>query len=75
MWYKVVILEEGNCPRPRYLACDMFTPWAALNHHHPEMDLFTWREERKIQWLVKEEAWAGVVTAFRSYDRPLVTVV
>ena len=31
----VVILEEGNRPCPRSLACDMFVSWVELTLSHP----------------------------------------
>ena len=39
MRYKIVILDEGNRPHPRFLACDMFVPWEALNCHNSTTEL------------------------------------
>ena len=32
--YMLVILEEGNCPHPQCLDCDMFPSWEDLNRSH-----------------------------------------
>ena len=74
MRYTVVILEEGNLPRPRCLACAMFVPWELMRRRHSETDIFAWVVESKIQWLVEEEARAGKVAKFRAYDKQLEIV-
>ena len=67
----VVIMKEGNCPRPHCPACDMFVPWAELDLRHPETALCAWREEMNRRHMVEEEDQAGLVTAIQDYDRPL----
>ena len=49
----------------------MLVTWTALNRHYPEMVPCAQGVERKRRQLVEEEDRAGVVTAFRDYDRPL----
>ena len=69
-----VILEEGKRPHPLCPACDMFVPWAAMNHHHPATTLCAWVSDRKRQLMVEVEARAGAATAFQEYVQTLKTV-
>ena len=50
----IVIMEEGKFPQPPCPACNMFVPWAALNHRHHTTDLCVQGAEQKI-WLLVEE--------------------
>ena len=52
--YTVVIPEEWNFSHPYCPACYMLVTWAALNLHHPTMDLYVWIEERMIRWIPEE---------------------
>ena len=71
---KIVILEEGNLPHPRFPACDMFISWAALNRRHTLSDIYAQGAERKRRRMADEEAWEGAVTALQAYERPLKIV-
>ena len=70
----VVILEEGNCPHPCCLACEMIIPWETLNCHNHATALCAWGSERKRRWLAKEEDQSGEVTPFRDFNRTLETL-
>ena len=52
----------------------MFVTWEAVNHRHPNTDLYARGSELKQQRLEEEEARVGSVAAFRSYGHTLETV-
>ena len=35
VWYKIVIMEEGNPPHPRCPARNMFVTWLTMKNIHP----------------------------------------
>ena len=72
MWDTKMILEEGN--GPHLPSCNIFLPWAALNHRHPTTALCMQDADRTMRRLVEEEAWVGTAMAFQEYGSPLETV-
>ena len=70
----IVIMEEGNHHHLRWLDCDMFVPWAALNYRHPTTALCAQGVDRKMWRLEEEEAQAGEAMALQAYGRPLEIV-
>ena len=74
VWDTIVNLEEGNRPHPCCPNCDIFVPWAALNHRHSTIALCAMAAERKYKRLTEEEALECYVLSFKVYKQPLVMV-
>ena len=70
----VIILEEGNLPRPQCPQCNMLVPWNALNRRHISTAQCAKGAERKRRRLAEEELLETSGSAFRAYGVPLETV-
>ena len=75
VWDTIVILEEGNRPRPLCTSCDMFVPWGVLNGRHTTMVLYRRGEERKRRLLAAKEVWTRADTAFKVHIQPLTMLL
>ena len=64
---KILILEEGNRPHPRYPKCNMFVLHKALNGQHLATDICRRGEERKWRRLTEYEARSVAETAITAY--------
>ena len=67
----VVILEEGNLPRPRCPLCDMLVLWKALYWTRRHKAQCSQGAERKRRRLASEEEREVATRAFSAYGRPL----
>ena len=70
----VVILEEGNLPRPRCPRCDMQVPRKALNGRHLGTAQCAKGAERKRRRLVETETRENLERAFHAYRKPMEAV-
>ena len=70
----IMIMEEGNQPRPCCPDCNMFVPWVVINRRHPTTTLCVRGAEQKHQRLAEEESRERSSIAFRAYGQPLAMV-
>ena len=70
----VVILEEGNFPRPRCARCDMQVPRRALKGRHPGTAKCLKGAERKSRQLAEKETRENLEQAFEAYGAPIKSV-
>ena len=70
----VIILEEGNLPRPRCPQCDMLVPWHALNRRHLSSYQCANGAERNHIRLAEEYMRESFESIFQAYGEPLDTV-
>ena len=70
----VVMLEEGNFPRPRCSQCDMQVPRRALNGRHPGTAQCLKGAEKKRWRLAETETRENLEQAFEAYGAPIKSV-
>ena len=70
----MVILEEGNLPRPWCTRCDMLVPRKALNGRQPDTAQYARVGERNRRRLPEEELRESLELAFEAYREPLENV-
>ena len=70
----VMILEEGNLPKPKCPRCEMLVSRKFLDGRHVTTDQCEKGEERKICLLAAEDMRESAARAFQDYGRPLEMV-
>ena len=70
----VVMLEEGNFPRPRCARCDMQVPRKALNGRHLGTAQCAKGAERKRRRLAETETRENLDREFKAYGEPMEAV-
>ena len=70
----MIILEEGNLPRPRCPRCDMFVPWRALNDRQKTTEMCRSGADKKRRRLEEAEVRDSAEMAFDVYGEQLQTV-
>ena len=70
----VIILEEGNLPRPRCPQCDILVPRRSLNGRHKSTYMCRSGAERKRRRLAEDEVRESTEMAFEVYREQLQTV-